>query len=66
MIEDEDSGVRLYLSYEDSRYPVLVLQYNGQSAGYSINKNTLEIERICICNAREDFECCCGFTYDEY
>lgn len=54
-------GVEIYLSYEDPRYPTLVLQSDEfGSVGYSLNLNTGELERVCICHAHSNNECICG------
>jgi hypothetical protein len=59
-------GLTVYLSYEDERYPTLVIQSdNFGTVGYSLNKNTGELSRVCICNAHATNECICGAWDDE-
>lgn len=55
----EDFGITYYLTAEDERYPTLVLQGEFGSVGYSLNKCTGELERVCICFAHSSTECCC-------
>ncbi len=65
MISGEELGVRAYLSYEDERYPTLILQSDVfGSVGYDLNLSTGELRRICICSARSENECACG-AWDE-
>ena len=65
MISCEELGVRAYLSYEDERYPTLVLQSDVfGSVGYDLNLSTGELRRICICSAHSENECACG-AWDE-
>ena len=56
----KDYGITYYLSAEDERYPTLVLQGEFGSVGYSLDKDTGELERVCLCHARSSFECSCG------
>ena len=56
----EDYGVTYYLSAGDPRYPTLVIQGDDYSVGYSLNKDTGELRRICLCAAHSANECCCG------
>lgn len=60
--EIDDIGLRIYLSYEDERYPTLVIFGNefGMS-GYSLNKKTGDLRRVCICRAEEEESCVCGY-----
>ena len=61
MIDGEELGVRVYLSYEDERYPTLVLQSDTfGSIGYSLDLSTGELSRVCVCAARSSNECICG------
>jgi hypothetical protein len=58
-------GVDVYLSYEDKRYPTLVLQSDEfGSVGYSLDLKTGNLRRICICAAYCSYECVCG-AWDE-
>ena len=44
MISGEELGVKIYLSYEDERYPTLVLQSDVfGSVGYDLNLATGEL-----------------------
>lgn len=66
MISGEELGVNAYLSYEDERYPILVLQSDiFGTVGYSLNLSTGELSRVCVCSARSSTECLCG-TWDHY
>ena len=56
----EEYGITYYLAAEDERYPTLVLQGDFGSAGYSLDKNTGELRRICLCASHDSSECCCG------
>lgn len=65
MISGEELGVKIYLSYEDERYPTLVLQSDVfGSVGYDLNLATGELGRVCICSAHSENECVCG-AWDE-
>jgi hypothetical protein len=56
----EDYGITYYLSAEDERYPILVLQGDFGSVGYSLDKETGVLRRICLCAAHNSSECVCG------
>ena len=56
----EDHGITYYLTAGDQHYPTLVLQGDFGSVGYSLNKETGELRRVCICAAYGPSECCCG------
>lgn len=56
----EKYGITYYLTAEDERYPILVLQGEFGSVGYSLDKDTGELSRVCICAAYESSECACG------
>lgn len=59
--EIEDLGLKIYLHYEDERYPTLVIQSEDfGSVGYSLDLSSGQVERVCLCNARSDTECVCG------
>lgn len=63
----EDYGITYYLSADDARYPILVLQGPAFGvAGYSLNKLTGELRRICVCHAHCDSECVCGAWEKEW
>jgi hypothetical protein len=65
MISGEELGVGIYLSYEDERYPTLVLQSDVfGSVGYNLDLSTGELRRVCICAAHSENECVCG-AWDE-
>lgn len=59
-MNDNDYGITHYLTGEDARYPVLVLQGEFGSVGYAIDASTGELRRICLCAAHGPSECCCG------
>jgi hypothetical protein len=67
MIIDEHLGVEAWLSYEDPRYPTLVLRSDEfGSIGYDLNLSTGELKRVCICAAHSYNECVCGaWSIDE-
>ena len=53
--------------FEDERYPLLILDIDGQKSGHALNLGTLEFRRVCLCNAHEPNECMCGaWNSDEY
>jgi hypothetical protein len=60
MNEEQEPDYNTYITYDDPRYPTLVVQVNGKYAGYSLNTETLELSRVCICFAHNSNECCCG------
>lgn len=55
-----DYGIEYYLTTEDARYPILVLQGDFGSVGYALDKGTGELRRICLCAAHSSSECMCG------
>lgn len=56
-----DLGVEIYLSYEDPRYPTLVIHSDEiGTVGYSLNLSNGELNRVCICHAHSSNECICG------
>ena len=59
-----DYGVTATIGGEDARYPLLVIQGDFGSRGYSVNTDTGELSRVCICHAWNADECCCG-AWDE-
>lgn len=61
---EEDQLVSAYIVGEDPSYPTLVLQGEFGSIGYSVCPRTGDLSRVCICAARSEHECCCG--YDLY
>ena len=61
----EDYGINAYLAGEDRRYPILVMQGQFGSRGYSVCTITGSIKRVCICAAYESSECCCG-AWDDF
>lgn len=54
------TAVTSYITGEDERYPMLVLQGEGWSRGYDIDLTTGDLRRICICHAYSSGECICG------
>ena len=57
---DEEEELSCYITGEDPRYPILVVQNGSQSAGYSLDPRTLTLTRVCLCSAYMPSECCCG------
>ena len=51
-----------YFVAEDPRYPTLVIRDNGETFGFSYNRETGELTRCCICAAYSDNECVCGYV----
>lgn len=60
-----DEELTCYIAGEDPRYPILVIRNETHSVGYSLDRDTLTLRRICICVAYEASECCCG-AWDNY
>ena len=59
--EIEELGVKCWISYDDARYPTLVLSSeNFGTIGYDLNLNSGELSRICLCYAHSVNECVCG------
>jgi hypothetical protein len=56
----EELGMEIFLSYEDPRYPTLVIQGDNYGVGYNLDPQTGELRRICICAAHSSSECVCG------
>lgn len=57
----QDIGISVYLSYEDARYPTLILQGTGfDTIGYDLDMSSGELKRVCICAAHSENECVCG------
>jgi hypothetical protein len=57
----QDIGISVYLSYEDARYPTLILQGTGfDTLGYDLDTSSGELKRVCICAAHSENECVCG------
>lgn len=62
---NEELGVESYFSYEDPRYPILVLRSeNFGTVGYTLDLSSGELSRVCICHAYCASECACG-SWDE-
>jgi hypothetical protein len=60
-IESTELGLNISVSYDDPRYPTLVLEgQNFGTIGYSLNLNSGELSRVCLCFAHSSSECCCG------
>ena len=58
---DEELGVESYFSYEDPRYPILVLRSEQfGTVGYNLDLSNGELSRVCICHAHSVNECLCG------
>lgn len=64
MAHDEKTGISYFLTYEDVRYPLLIVQGKFGNVGYSLDLETGELRRVCICAARSNNECVCG-AWDE-
>lgn len=48
----------------DYRFPTLVLQQRGNSIGFKLNPEDIsDLERTCICFARGETECVCGYNW---
>lgn len=62
----EEYDVNVYLAGEDRRYPILVIQGDFGSRGYSVNTTDGGLSRVCICCAYEASECCCGAWDEDY
>lgn len=61
MIIDEQLGIEAWISYNDFRYPTLVLRSDKFGLiGYDLNPSTGNLQRVCICAAHSETECCCG------
>ena len=59
--EEHELGVETYFSYEDSRYPILVLRSEQfGSFGYNLDLSNGNLSRVCICHAYSENECLCG------
>ena len=67
MLLDKELGVEADLSYEDPRYPILVLDSERfGKVGYWLDLSNGELTRTCICHAYCETECLCGsFSYYE-
>jgi len=57
-------NIQVTISAEDERYPILTVEGTSRMAGYSIDKETGELRRICLCSAYSSRECMCG-AWDE-
>lgn len=55
-----DLDLECYFVAEDPRYPTLVITGDGEAIGFSYNRETKELERVCICAAHSESECLCG------
>jgi hypothetical protein len=65
MIIDKQLGIEAWVSYEDPRYPTLVLRSDEfGSIGYDLDLSTGNLSRVCICAAHSETECCCGAWSD--
>lgn len=64
---NEELGVESYFSYEDPRYPILVLRSEQfGSVGYNLDLSNGELSRVCLCYAYSENECMCGaWSLDE-
>jgi len=64
MTKKEDYEITYYLTAEDARYPTLVIEGGFGTVGYSLNKDTGVLSRVCLCCAHCSSECVCG-AWDE-
>lgn len=60
MADALQTPVEARISAEDERYPTLVLDGPWGTHGYSLNRITGELLRVCLCAAYSESECCCG------
>lgn len=62
MSDDSIREYDAYIHYHEydfkKQFPTVVVQVDGHSFGYRIEEGGLE--RVCICYARSEHECCCG------
>lgn len=58
--EPENPDYNAYVTYDDPRYPTVVIRVGERTAGYSLNTSTMELTRVCICFAHSSTECGCG------
>lgn len=59
--EEHKLGVETYFSYEDSRYPILVLRSEQfGSVGYNLDLRNGDLSRVCLCHAHSENECLCS------
>lgn len=52
----------IYLSYEDSRYPTLVVAGIPYITGFALDPTTGSLRQVCVCAASGDSECICTYT----
>lgn len=58
--------MRCYITSEDSRYPLIIIEGETGISGYFINPGDGSVEnQVCICAAREPSECCCSYPWEE-
>ena len=61
MLIDTELNIEAWLSYENPKYPTLVLRSDKFGVvGYDLNPETGDLERCCICSAWNETECICG------
>jgi hypothetical protein len=66
MLVDNELGIDVDITYEDPRYPTLVLESEQfGKVGYWLDLSNGELTRTCICNAYCSTECLCG-AFDYY
>lgn len=56
--------LKCYFTWEDERYPTLVVIEDGETFWFSYNRQTKEFERVFICAAHTSNECICGAIED--
>ena len=62
---DEEFSLKARIHYDDPRYPMLIIEVDGNTIGYDIDKETGKVgKQVCTCNAWNESECCCGVWYD--
>lgn len=65
-LESTQQHDQIYVSWEDHRYPIIVIQptSSNPSVGYSVNLKDGSLTQICICAAHSDNECCCAYSWE--
>lgn len=63
--------MRAYIHYGEydyaKQYPTLIVQGENMSSGYEIDPDTGEIiKQVCICFARDEWECCCSYDWGKF
>lgn len=61
----DSASTECYITYEDPRYQTLILTGVFGTVGYSIDINSGDLQRVCVCAARYSSECCCGYDVQD-